>query len=285
MTFLGFRTLFFNDGKTVYQAPDFMALADCLSTDGVYKSDALKVVANSPADLSVKVSAGRMKKSISGNGYVVTLDAAETVLINANTSGYNRIDAIVIKIDTVNSETTAIDIEGTPSSSPVAPTIPAGCLQLAEVSVGNNVSVINDNVITDKRVIAGPSQLGQPNGIASLDSNAHVLQSQLGIKQLISVHNDNYDIDLLVFAEKFAVLTIACAYKSGLANFLPSDIAKKYYPKANTSFLGYNNADNTPLSGIIWHGNMSFDMHYANGAAINDCVFRAQPIIYEIQGE
>ena len=282
---MALRTLYYNDGVTTYQAPDFMALADCLSTDGVYKSDALKVVANSPADLSIRVSAGRMKKSISGNGYVVTSDAAESVLIDANTSGYNRIDCICIKVDPINFLTTVVNIKGVPSSSPVAPVIPSNYLELAEISVGNNVSVINDNVITDKRVIAGPELMGRPSGIMELDPNGHAKQSQLGIAPILSVHNDNYDIDATCLFDKFMILNIEYTFVSGLASYITNGINLRYRPKRNTAISGFDNASHTPVHGIFWNGDGTFSFWASNGSAISEAVIRCAPIVYEIRGD
>ena len=108
----------------------------------------LLVSANSPADLSINIAAGEC----SINGKYTKSDAIENISITANTSGFNRIDSIVVDIDVDNSLTTIKAVEGIPSSSPVAPVITENQLLLADILVGNNVSVLDDNVITDKRV-------------------------------------------------------------------------------------------------------------------------------------
>lgn len=280
---MALRTLYYNDGVTTYQAPDFMALADCLSTDGVYKSDALKVSANSPADLSVKVAAGRMKKSISGNGYVVTADAAETVLIDANTSGYNRIDCICIKVDPTKCVTTVVNLKGVPSSSPVAPVIPSNYLKLAEVSVGNNVSVINDNVITDKRVIAGPELMGQPNGLASLGANGYVPKWQIDRTRILNVHTTGYDIDGWCLFDTFAILDISYAYISGLPSYIQHGISNKYFPRIAVGICGMDYNTKTPVNGSFW-ADGTFSFYDSSGAALPEAVIRCAPIIYEIKG-
>ena len=280
---MALRTLYYNDGVTTYQAPDFMALADCLSTDGVYKSDALKVVANSPADLSIRVSAGRMKKSISGNGYVVTSDAAESVLIDANTSGYNRIDCICIKVDPINFLTTVVNIKGVPSSSPVAPVIPSNYLELAEISVGNNVSVINDNVITDKRVIAGPELMGHPNGLASLDANGYVPKRQIDRTRILNVHPTGYDIDGWCLFDTFAILDISYAYISGLPSYIQHGISQKYFPRIAAGICGVDYNTKTPVNGTFW-ADGSFSFWDSSGVALPEAVIRCAPIIYEIKG-
>jgi len=285
--FLAFRTLFYNDGVTTYQASDFMALADFLNTSGVKDSNALKVVANSPSDLSVKVKKGRAKVSIGSNGYIVTNDAETSVLIPANTSGYNRLDIIALKVDIQNNNTTVVDIQGIPSSAPVIPTITNAYmyLGLATIFVGNNVSVINDNVITDTRVISGPVLIGQPNGPASLNSDGHIPQSQIGISPILSVHNDIYDIDGICLFDRFFILTIQLAFVSGLTTYITNSLPARYRPKYNTTLSGFNDTDHTPISGMIWHGDASFSFWFSGGATISDAVIRCAPIIYEIRGD
>lgn len=144
------RTNYFDD--TSYSTLDAVAPWASMLADGVFDkySGALDVSAHSPANLSVDVAAGSCVKS----GYYVKSDATENVAIASNTSGYNRIDSIVVDVDTTNKVSTIMVVQGTPSSSPVAPTLTGTKLLLANVLVGNNVSVLDDNVITDMRMNA-----------------------------------------------------------------------------------------------------------------------------------
>ena len=141
------------DGQQ-YSASDDIAPWKSLLDDGVYDvaNGKMLVTANSPADLSVNVAAGSANK----NGLFVNSDAVLNVPITANTSGYNRIDIIVVDVS-VN-PATIIAVTGTGSSSPTAPLPNANQLVLAQVLVGNNISVINGGNIIDKRVMVKTKQ-------------------------------------------------------------------------------------------------------------------------------
>lgn len=145
-------TNFYPDGKTIYQADNFRAPWASLLTDGVFSPTDYVVTADNPADLAVSVSAGAANKL----GYYIKSDAAISVPITANTSGYNRIDIIVVDVDATNCVTTVKAVQGTPSSSPVAPVAAGDQLILAQVTIGNNASVIDGNVIVDVRRYANP---------------------------------------------------------------------------------------------------------------------------------
>lgn len=142
------RTLFYPDGETVYQASDFMTPWDRLLNNGVFSQGDFNISADSPADLAVSVSAGCAKVS---GGYIVVSDSTVSVPIEANTSGYNRRDYIVIEVDSVNNKTSIKAVKGIPSSSPVLPTLASNQLPLATVYVGNNASAIDDNTVFDCR--------------------------------------------------------------------------------------------------------------------------------------
>lgn len=136
------------DGNS-YAAVDAVAPWAALLTDGIFgtSSGDLNVLAHSPANLSVDIQPGQGLK----NGYFFNSDSIVNVPIPANTSGYNRIDLIVANVDITNKATTFTTVQGTPSSSPTAPLPNANQLVLAQVYVGNNVSVINQSNVTDVR--------------------------------------------------------------------------------------------------------------------------------------
>lgn len=139
----------FYDGQS-YLPQDMINPWKSLLDDGVFNvsSGALAPSANSPANLSANIAAGAAIK----NGYYIKSDAAVNIPITSNTSGYNRIDIIVLEVDPDNKVTSIKAVQGAPSSSPTAPLPTANQLKIAEVSVGNNVSVINTENITDKRI-------------------------------------------------------------------------------------------------------------------------------------
>ena len=157
------RTNYYPDGGTIYGADDFRAPWAALLTPGVINGYA--VSADSPADLAVSVAAGIAR--VGPDGHISRDDVATSVSIGANTSGYNRIDTVVIDVDVVNNVTTIKALQGVPSSSPVAPVAGTYQLVLAQVLVGNNASVINSNVITDARIYSAVNPPAQSTASGS----------------------------------------------------------------------------------------------------------------------
>lgn len=128
-----------------YGQPDMINMFGALFSDGV--SQGLQVVAHSPASLNIDVQSGSLMK----NGYFFFNDITVTVPITTNTSGYSRIDTLCADID---SESFVV-VQGIPSSSPVQPTVTGNKFPLANITIGNNVSVLNQNVIT---TVAPPNE-------------------------------------------------------------------------------------------------------------------------------
>lgn len=137
------------DGQS-YTAADDVAPWKSLLEDGIFNvaSGALAVTQNTTPNLSVNVAAGSCIES----GYYIKSDSVVNVPIVANVSGFNRIDIIVVEINASTKVTTIKAVQGTGSSAPTAPIPTSTQLKLADVSVGNNVSVINTVNITDKRI-------------------------------------------------------------------------------------------------------------------------------------
>jgi hypothetical protein len=137
-----------------------------------------KVSKNNPQNMSVNIAPGRgffKKQVMTYHGYS---DAVENIAINPNNSGNPRIDAVVLYVDlsvTPNSDASnvlkSIVVQGTPASSPVAPTdneiqTAIGSenpfLRLANVYVASGASSISNANIIDTRVQA---YLKTPGGI------------------------------------------------------------------------------------------------------------------------
>lgn len=149
------KTNFLQPGS--YNASDLVNEFGAFFTDGMLSGGS--VAAHSPANLSVDVAALKCLKA----GLFMNSDATVNVAIGANTSGYNRIDVIAADLD----NQTIVAVQGTPSSSPTAPVLTGNKIALAQVLVGNNVSVINSNVITDKRLnsfLRNPATWGNLQG-------------------------------------------------------------------------------------------------------------------------
>jgi hypothetical protein len=132
--------------KTIFSsatyAADLFSEFKAIFSDGTFNG--LGVAAHSPNGLSVDVVAGGAIKS----GMFLISDAQVNVTITPNGSGYNRIDVIAADMDNI----TLVAVPGTPNSAPTAPNLTGNKLALAQVFVGNGVSVINTGNITDVRI-------------------------------------------------------------------------------------------------------------------------------------
>ena len=148
---MSIKGIYVADGTTKYTSDD-VKLVNGKIVGGriIYGDTNLKVEAQSSPDMSVKVSAG----VCSINGVFLQNDSSYTVTITSNSSTYPRKDAIVAYISETTFQIKAV--EGTPSASPVAPTVNSSSyIKLAEVYVGIGVSSIQNSNITDCRNTAG----------------------------------------------------------------------------------------------------------------------------------
>lgn len=137
-------TIKVNFSSGSYSAADVVNEFAALFSDGVLNGGL--VAAHSPNNLSVDVPDLKAIKA----GLFMNNDAIVTVPITSNVSGYGRIDVIAADMD----NGTIVAVAGTPSSSPTVPTLTGNKVALANIAVGNNVSVINSGNITDVRSYA-----------------------------------------------------------------------------------------------------------------------------------
>lgn len=124
-----------------YTAADLIAEFGAIRKNGVLSGGA--IVEHAPQNLSVDVAA----LTALYNGLFMKNDATVNVPITSNTSGYTRIDTIAL--DFTNS--TIVAVMGTPSGSPTPPVLTGNKLGIANITVGNNVSVIANANIADIR--------------------------------------------------------------------------------------------------------------------------------------
>ena len=141
------NTSFYDNSS--YNSAELNAPWASLLSNGVFNvaGGGLAVTQNSTPNMTVNVAAG----ALLFNGYYINNTASISVPITANTSGNNRYDIIVANTNTSTQQTTFIAVMGTPSSSPTVPLPAANQIVIANVYVGNNVSVINTSNITDVR--------------------------------------------------------------------------------------------------------------------------------------
>ncbi len=131
-------------------------------------ANSFQVKQNLGTDMNVKIGSltafdrAVIQGDLAGQGVFITehQNASQVLSIAASDPTNDRIDIVILRIydDTFDSsgfEYADLEvITGTPSGSPVVPTVPAGSFVLAEILVQNAVTQIVNGDITDKRVEA-----------------------------------------------------------------------------------------------------------------------------------
>lgn len=147
-------------------------------------SGSLRVSASSPAGMSVDVAAGKawvQGDSVDNQGmYFVANDASVTLPVTTADPTDARIDSVVATIldgdytgDPNDGTWELRVIAGSPSPTPVPPTLPASTLELAQVLVPGGATSITAGNITDTRV--RPSFCGgYETGIEGIPSGANL---------------------------------------------------------------------------------------------------------------
>ena len=132
------------------------------ATTGIIGSSSMAVTANSPTGMSVRVASGwaAIVGTTQANmgAYVAYNDATVTLTITTANPSNPRIDLICATIyDSYYSgatNTVAYQvIAGTPAGSPVAPSLPANSIALAQVTVAAGATAISSGNIADSRVL------------------------------------------------------------------------------------------------------------------------------------
>ena len=146
-------------------------VTDLIDTAGVFdlsSSNHFLVQAQDTPDMTVKVNIGRaFIKKTGSNAYPVRSTEVENVAVDANSSGNNRIDTLVLYIDLSASpvpQATNVAklkiVKGTPAASPTAPSdadiaTDIGSsnpyIEFADIAVANGASSIIAGNITDMR--------------------------------------------------------------------------------------------------------------------------------------
>jgi len=132
------------------------------ATTGIIGSSSMEVTANSPVGMSVRVASGWAAivgtTQTNMGTYVAFNDATVTLTITTANPTNPRIDLICATInDSYYSGATdnvAYQvIAGTPAGSPVAPSLPANSIALAQVTVSAGATSISSGNIADARVV------------------------------------------------------------------------------------------------------------------------------------
>lgn len=148
------------------------------STTGIIGTTSLAVTPNSPVGMSVRVAAGWaaiVGTTTTDMGvYTIYNDGTTVQTITTADPSLDRIDLVCATVRDAYYSGAYNDvifqvIAGTPSVTPVAPTLPDNSISLAEVLVGAAVTQINSGDITDTRVNVTTSL---PIALPSLTGNA-----------------------------------------------------------------------------------------------------------------
>lgn len=144
---------FFNsvNGDRLYNAEEMSHYFDGLITDGVFESVGDKLQVTAGDDFTVNVGTGRAMIDC----HWFKNDAVYNIPIPAADVQYNRVDAIVVKLDTVAREMTLERISGELSTSMILPVITnestVKYLILAYIQIERGMTTIRQGYIVDKR--------------------------------------------------------------------------------------------------------------------------------------
>ena len=135
-----------------FTSDDFASYFRKIMSNGVFVGvgNALEVIAdNNSMFLTVKDGATFI------NGRVREWTAEQEIRLANSDASFNRIDAVVVRLDLINRNITLEVLQGSPSAVPTAPTLTQTEdvfeLCLAEVSVKTGVIALTSADITDKR--------------------------------------------------------------------------------------------------------------------------------------
>lgn len=144
------RSGFFNavNNDRLYNADDMSNYFNGLISNGVFKNigGAFQVISGN--GMTVQVLDGRAIIDCKW----VTNDTFENITLDNADDTYNRIDAIILRLNNNNRQITLTYLKGEPSSSPVAPTILDTDIRLANITVAVGASAITTSNIIDKRI-------------------------------------------------------------------------------------------------------------------------------------
>lgn len=172
------KSSFFNsiNGDRKYKASDFAEFFNSLITNGVFPTPAtnLEVVSNN--DMTITIKAGKAWI----NGYCYYNDSDLILPIDVADGVLNKIDRIVLRMDTTGRAINAIVKKGTFASSPVAPALQRDAdgyeLGIADIYIAAGATSISQASIMDLRL--NTSLCGVVNSLIQADTTAIFNQYQ-----------------------------------------------------------------------------------------------------------
>lgn len=171
------KTYYINSTQASYDDVEFAWIQSLIFNAGIVGDSAgalgMATQENTVPDMNVRVGIGRalVEVTIAGRTFkvIVESDAIETLTIASNSSGSNRVDAVIIRVDKDTEpntlKTNIATLEVVAGSGITALTDGAidtavgndGWYRLADVTVADSVTQIDNADITDVRAIVGPT--------------------------------------------------------------------------------------------------------------------------------
>lgn len=178
----GFFNSISSDRK--YNAEQIGNYFEGLVGNGVFENVGNKLVVSAMSGLNISVGTGRAMI----NCHWLKNDSTLTLALDTGDVQYDRIDAVVIKLD-LNNNAREVTIEvkkGTPAISPVRPSLQRSGsiyeLCLAQIKVAANATEISQSNITDRR--GNTSLCGYVTGlIKQVDTDDLFLQYQTALEE------------------------------------------------------------------------------------------------------
>jgi len=196
-----------------YNAIDLINQFKALSGNGVLNVAGGSLQVLTTGNMIVNVSIG----SCTLNGLFLNSDAIVPISIRTNTDGYNRIDVLSADLDN-NCFTIT---EGSTATAPTVPVLTGNKLALAQIYIGNNVNLIQQNNITDVRVEGGKANI----------SNA-ILTGAMGLINQAYCHKTDGNGNIL-FPHDNCMIILFAVDRGAPGNFLIE--------------MGYKNAGSMPF--------------------------------------
>lgn len=193
------KSSFFNsvNGDRKYKASDFAEFFNSLLTNGVFPTPSTNLQVLSNGDMTITIKAGKAWI----NGYVYINDCDLILPISVADGVLNRIDTIVLRMDTVERNITARVKKGAFASSPVAPSLQRDAdayeLSIGYISIGAGTIHIVQANITDLRLDA--TKCGIVNSLIQADTTAIFNQYQ----SWFNTKTSQYNTDMVAIETQF----------------------------------------------------------------------------------
>jgi hypothetical protein len=221
------KSSFFNsvNGDRKYKASDFADFFNSLLTNGVFPNPAtnLQVIANN--DMTVTIKTGKAWI----NGYCYYNDSDLILPITVADGVLNRIDRIVLRLDTVGRAINTIVKKGTFASAPVALALQRDAdayeLGIADIYIRAGVIAVIQSNVTDLRM--NTSYCGWVNSLIQADTTAIFNQYQAWFTATSGQYNADMSANEASFTNQFNT------WFASIQNTLGADVAGNLLNKIN----------------------------------------------------